>query len=78
MVEIDPETGGVRPLRHHVGYEVGRAVDRRLVEGQLVGGVAQGIGGALLEEFRYDDDRASRWPRRSWTTCCPPPPRCRR
>ncbi len=55
MVEIDPGTGGVRPLRHHIAYEVGRAVDRRLVEGQLVGGAAQGIAGALLEEFRYDE-----------------------
>jgi carbon-monoxide dehydrogenase large subunit/6-hydroxypseudooxynicotine dehydrogenase subunit gamma len=56
MVEIDAETGAVRPLRHHIAYEVGHAIDRRLVEGQLAGGAAQGIAGALLEEFRYDDD----------------------
>ena len=55
LVEIDPDTGGVAVLRYLVGYEVGRAVQRRLVEGQLAGGAAQGIGGALLEEFRYDD-----------------------
>ena len=54
QVEVDPETGGVRIARYFVAYEVGRAVNPTLVEGQLVGGAAQGIGGALLEEFRYD------------------------
>jgi aerobic carbon-monoxide dehydrogenase large subunit len=53
QVEVDPETGDVRVLRYFVGYEVGHAVAPVLVEGQLVGGVAQGLGGALLEEFRY-------------------------
>ena len=42
-------------LRYLVAYEVGRAINPMLVEGQLRGGVAQGIGGALLEEFRYDE-----------------------
>ena len=55
QLEIDPETGGVEILRYFIAYEVGRAVNPTLVEGQLVGGAAQGIGGALLEEFRYDD-----------------------
>lgn len=55
QVEVDPETGGVVVRRYFVGYEVGRAVEPKLVEGQLVGGVAQGLGGALLEEFRYAD-----------------------
>lgn len=55
QVEVDPATGGVRVLRYFIGYEVGRAVVRELVEGQLVGGAAQGIAGALLEEFRYDE-----------------------
>lgn len=54
-VEVDPVTAGVRVLRYFVGYEIGRAINPRLVEGQLVGGVAQGLGGALLEEFTYDD-----------------------
>jgi carbon-monoxide dehydrogenase large subunit/6-hydroxypseudooxynicotine dehydrogenase subunit gamma len=53
QVEVDSETGGVTVLRYFVGYEVGHAVEPVLVEGQLVGGVAQGLGGALLEEFRY-------------------------
>jgi carbon-monoxide dehydrogenase large subunit/6-hydroxypseudooxynicotine dehydrogenase subunit gamma len=46
----------VRVLRFHVAYEIGRAVNPMLVDGQIVGGVAQGLGGALLEEFRYDDE----------------------
>jgi carbon-monoxide dehydrogenase large subunit/6-hydroxypseudooxynicotine dehydrogenase subunit gamma len=54
IVRIDVETGGVEVLRYLVAYDVGRAVNPMLVEGQLVGGVAQGIGGALLEEFVYD------------------------
>ncbi|HLF61846.1 MAG TPA: xanthine dehydrogenase family protein molybdopterin-binding subunit [Acidimicrobiia bacterium] len=55
VVVVDPATAGCRVIRYLVGYDVGRAVNPMLVEGQLVGGVAQGIGGALLEEFRYDD-----------------------
>ena len=55
QVEVDPETGGVEIRRYFIAYEVGRAVNPTLVEGQLIGGAAQGIGGALLEEFRYDD-----------------------
>ena len=54
QVEVDPETGGVEMRRYFVAYEVGRAINPTLVEGQLVGGAAQGIGGALLEEFAYD------------------------
>lgn len=55
VVAVDADTGECRVLRYLVGYDVGRAVNPMLVEGQLVGGVAQGIGGALLEAFRYDD-----------------------
>ena len=56
LVEVDIGTGQVRVLRYLVAYEVGRAINPMLVEGQLRGGVAQGIGGALFEEFSYDDD----------------------
>jgi len=56
QVEVDPATGGVRVRRYFIGYEVGRAVNPKLVEGQLVGGAAQGLGGALMEAFRYDAD----------------------
>jgi carbon-monoxide dehydrogenase large subunit len=55
VVEVDTGTGGVRVLRYLIGYEVGRAVSRELVAGQLRGGAAQGIGGGLLEEFGYDE-----------------------
>ncbi|MGH3358293.1 MAG: xanthine dehydrogenase family protein molybdopterin-binding subunit [Nocardioidaceae bacterium] len=55
VAEVDPGTGGVRILRYLVAYEVGRAVNPTLVEGQLRGGVAQGVGGALLEQFGYDE-----------------------
>jgi aerobic carbon-monoxide dehydrogenase large subunit len=55
VAEVDPGTGGVQLLKYLVAYEVGRAVNPTLVEGQLRGGVAQGIGGALLEQFRYDE-----------------------
>jgi aerobic carbon-monoxide dehydrogenase large subunit len=56
QVEVDPATGGVRVRRYFIAYEVGRAVNPALVEGQLVGGAAQGLGGALMEAFRYDAD----------------------
>jgi carbon-monoxide dehydrogenase large subunit len=55
VVDVDAGTGLVRVLRYLVAYEVGRAVNPTLVEGQLRGGAAQGIGGALLEEFAYDE-----------------------
>ncbi|HLR83356.1 MAG TPA: molybdopterin cofactor-binding domain-containing protein, partial [Nocardioidaceae bacterium] len=55
VAEVDEGTGGVEVLHYLVAYEVGRAVNPTLVEGQLRGGVAQGIGGALLEQFRYDE-----------------------
>jgi carbon-monoxide dehydrogenase large subunit/6-hydroxypseudooxynicotine dehydrogenase subunit gamma len=55
LAEVDQGTGGVAVLQYLVAYEVGRAVNPMLVEGQLRGGVAQGVGGSLLEEFRYDE-----------------------
>ena len=53
-VRIDADTGGVAIERYAIAYDVGRAVNPKLVEGQIAGGLAQGIGGALLEEFLYD------------------------
>ena len=55
VVEVDAETGGVTPLRHVVAHDVGRAINPALVRGQLAGGAAQGIAGALLEELPYDE-----------------------
>ncbi len=56
VVRLDAGTGGVVIERYVVAYDVGRAVNPMLIEGQIVGGSAQGFGGALLEEFRYDAD----------------------
>ena len=55
MVRVDADTGGVAIENYAIAYDVGRAVHPRLVEGQLAGGLAQGIGGALYEEFLYDE-----------------------
>lgn len=55
VVRVDRETGAVDVERYMVGYDVGKAVNPMLIEGQIVGGVAQGLGGALYEEFLYDD-----------------------
>jgi carbon-monoxide dehydrogenase large subunit len=55
VVNIAPDTGGVTIERYLVAYDIGKAVNPMLVEGQIVGGVAQGIGGALYENFIYDD-----------------------
>jgi carbon-monoxide dehydrogenase large subunit/6-hydroxypseudooxynicotine dehydrogenase subunit gamma len=54
VVRIDRETGAVAVERYFVAYDIGKAVNPMLVEGQIAGGAAQGLGGALFEEFRYD------------------------
>jgi aerobic carbon-monoxide dehydrogenase large subunit len=54
-LEADVDTGAVEIHRYAVTYDIGRAINPMLVEGQIVGGVAQGLGGALLEEFAYDE-----------------------
>jgi aerobic carbon-monoxide dehydrogenase large subunit len=54
-VRVDAETGAVEVERYFIAYDVGKTVNPMLVEGQLAGGAAQGIGGALFEEFRYDE-----------------------
>jgi len=53
-VRVDRDTGTVAVERFFVAYDIGKAVNPMLVEGQIAGGVAQGIGGALFEEFLYD------------------------
>jgi len=55
LVAIDRETGAVSIERYMIAQEVGRAVNPMLVEGQVVGGCLQGIGGALYEEFAYSE-----------------------
>jgi len=56
VVDVDPETGVVRLRKIVVGADVGRAVNPALVDGQLVGGVAFGIGNTLHESLEYDAD----------------------
>ena len=55
-VEVDPETGKVTLLRYTVVQDVGRAIHPVLVEGQMRGGAAQGIGWALYEGYQYDQE----------------------
>jgi aerobic carbon-monoxide dehydrogenase large subunit len=55
-VEVDLATCEVRILRYTVGHDCGRIINPIIVEGQMYGGVAQGIGGALYERMAYDED----------------------
>jgi CO/xanthine dehydrogenase Mo-binding subunit len=55
VVRVDAETGGLAIERLWAAYDVGRAVNPMLIEAQIAGGAVQGIGGALLEEFSYDE-----------------------
>jgi len=54
VVETDPDTAEVRILRYCVVHDCGRLINPRIVEGQIHGGVAQGVGGALYERIVYD------------------------
>ena len=56
QVEIDPETGGLTIPRYTIVEDCGRMLNPRIVEAQLHGATAQGLGGALLEEIVYDAD----------------------
>jgi aerobic carbon-monoxide dehydrogenase large subunit len=56
LVEVDAETGSVRTIGYWVVEDCGRMINPLVVDGQVHGGVAQGLGGALLEEFVYDQD----------------------
>jgi CO/xanthine dehydrogenase Mo-binding subunit len=54
IVEVDPGTGKVRIVRYVLVHDCGVMVNPTIVEGQVVGGLAQGIGGALLERLVFD------------------------
>ncbi len=56
LVRVDTATGGVEIERYLLTEEIGRALNPAMVQGQAVGGVIQGIGGALLEQMLYDED----------------------
>ena len=55
IVETDPETAEIRILRYCVVHDCGTVINPRILEGQVHGGVAQGVGGALYERMVYDE-----------------------
>ena len=55
-VEVDPMTGGVRLRNYTVAHDSGILINPLIVDGQVQGGVAHGIGNALFEWMKYDDD----------------------
>lgn len=58
FVELDPETGRVSLQRYVVAEDAGRLINPMIAEGQVHGGIAQGIGNAILEEMIYDESGA--------------------
>jgi carbon-monoxide dehydrogenase large subunit len=55
VVETDPETAEIRILKYAVVHDCGHLINPMIVEGQIHGGVAQGVGGALYERMAYDE-----------------------
>jgi CO/xanthine dehydrogenase Mo-binding subunit len=55
-VEVSPASGEVKILRYVVSEDCGNMINPMVVEGQIAGGIAQGIGGVFYEHFRYDAD----------------------
>ncbi len=55
VVEIDPDTGAVAVRKYVAVDDCGRIVNPALVDGQIIGGIAQGVGGALMEHCVFDD-----------------------
>jgi carbon-monoxide dehydrogenase large subunit len=53
-VEIDPDTGTVEICRYSVVDDVGTVMNPLLLEGQIIGGIAQGVGQILMEDIRFD------------------------
>ena len=76
VVRVDTETGAVVLEDYLVVEDGGKLVNPMIVDGQVLGGLAQGIGTALYEEMPYDDDRPAAGRRRWRTICCPARPTC--
>ncbi len=55
-VEVDPATGAIEILRYATVHDAGRILNPLIADGQVRGGLAHGLGAALLEEHRYDED----------------------
>ena len=77
-VEIDPDTGIIDVVRYTMVGDFGTLINPMIVEGQLRGGVVQGLGQCLMEVARYDEDGQLLSAARSWTTRCRAPPMRRR
>ena len=61
-VDVDIELGTVRLLHLHAAHDVGRVINPMLIEGQIHGGIAQGIGLALMEEYQRPHRQSPRLP----------------
>ena len=72
-VEVDPETGMVEIVGYAAVDDVGRAINPMILHGQTHGGIAQGVGQALLEDCHYDPASGQLLARASWTTRCRAP-----
>ena len=55
VIEVDPETGKLEFLRYAAVHDAGTIVNPKTLDGQIIGGTVQGLGTALLEEYKYDD-----------------------
>ncbi|WP_326641283.1 aerobic carbon-monoxide dehydrogenase large subunit [Streptosporangium sp. NBC_01755] len=60
IVEVDPATYGIKIHRYVCVHDCGNMINPMIVEGQIAGGVAQGMGGAFYEKLEYDEDGALR------------------
>ncbi|MFJ1768570.1 xanthine dehydrogenase family protein molybdopterin-binding subunit [Amycolatopsis sp. NPDC088138] len=56
LVEVDPETGEISILKYVIGHDCGTVINPLLVDGQVLGGFAHGLGNAMYEEAVYDDE----------------------
>ena len=77
IVEVDRETFDVDIRKYVVVHDCGNIINPLILDGQIHGGVAQGIGNAFYEQLVYDAGWSAHESRRSWTTCCPPHSTCR-
>ena len=55
VIELDRETGKIKILAYVVAHDFGVPINPAVVEGQIIGGIAQGLGAGLFEEVEYDD-----------------------
>src|SRR5262249_51496530 len=62
VVAVDPDTGHVEILRYVIAHDTGQAINELIVEGQMHGGYAHGVGYALFEAAVYDPDGSFRTP----------------